>query len=197
MNNSELNNETELFGRIAEGDEAAFATVFHYYNKRLFPGVLKILKSQAEAEEVVQNTFLKLWLTRHQLPEIEKPGAWLSKIASNLALNALRDKANYKRHTELVGISDISEEAGLQRSLDAKELKLLITEAVAVLPAGRQQIFRMSRYEGLSRPEIAQKLGVTESTVKNQLTSSLKFIQEYLLKKHGIHLPLIIFLLFN
>ncbi len=164
---------------------------------RLFPAVLKILKSEVESEEIVQNTFLKLWMNRHQLPEIENPGAWLSKIASNLALNALRDKANYKRYKELAGNSDSSEEDGLQLSLDAKELKLLIAEAVAVLPASRQQIFKMSRYEGLSRQEIAQKLGVAESTVKNQLTSSLKFIQEYIVKKHGIYLPLIIFLLFN
>lgn len=197
MNNSGLHNESELFSRIAAGDETAFAAIFHYYNRRLFPGVVKILRSEAEAEEVVQNTFLKLWLNRHQLPEIEKPGAWLSKIASNFALNVLRNNANYKRHTELAGNSNHAEDDGLHRSLDAKELKGLIAEAVSELPAGRQLVFKMSRYEGLNRQEIAQKLGVTESTVKNQLTSSLKFIQNYLVKKHGIHLPLIIFLLFN
>ncbi|MBO9632380.1 MAG: RNA polymerase sigma-70 factor [Chitinophagaceae bacterium] len=196
MVHSELHNDKELFLLIAAGDETAFASIFHKYNVQLYPAVLKILKSQAEAEEIVQNTFLKLWLNRHQLPEVDSPGAWLTRIASNLALNALRDKATYHRHTAIAGQSMATEEGEPELHLNARELKNLISEAVELMPAARQQIFKMSRYEGLSRQEIAQQLGLAESTVKNQLTSSLKFIQEYLIKKHGIHLPLIIFLLF-
>jgi RNA polymerase sigma-70 factor (ECF subfamily) len=195
--NSDLHNDKQLFLQIADGDETAFATVFHKYNRQLFPAVLKILKSQAEAEETVQNTFLKLWLNRRQLPEIESPGAWLTRIASNLALNALRDKATYQRHTIIAGHSLAGDDDELERNLNARELKTLIAEAVEMMPAARQQVFKMSRNEGLNRQEIAQILGISESTVKNQLSSSLKFIQEYLVKKHGIHLPLIIFLLFN
>lgn len=197
LDNSVLYNENDLFSRIAEGDEAAFATIFHLYNMKLYPAVLKIVKSRAEAEEIIQNTFLKLWLNRHELPAIEKPGAWLSRIASNLALNALRDKANYRRYTTMAGHSMLTEENDIQLNLNARELKSLIAEAVEMMPAGRQQVFRMSRYEGLSRQEIAQKTGITESTVKNQLTSSLRFIQEYIVKKYGVHLPVIIFMLFK
>ncbi|RZS71062.1 RNA polymerase sigma factor [Pseudobacter ginsenosidimutans] len=197
MNTYDLHSDKELFSQIAEGDESAFATVFHKYNIQLFPGVLKVLKSQAEAEEIVQNTFLKLWLNRLQLPEIENPGAWLFRIASNLALNALRDKATYRHYTAAAGNSSPEGEPDALNEISTKELKSIIAEAVELMPTARQEVFRLSRYEGLSRQEIAQKLGIAESTVKNQLTSSLKFIQEFIGKKYGIHLPVIIFLLFK
>lgn len=196
MTEKQAHNERDLFEQIARGDENAYALIFHAYNARLYPAVLKIIKSPAQAEEIIQNTFLKLWLHRHRLPEIEKPGAWLFRIASNLALSTLRNEAVYHRHVQGAGTTLPAADEDLQLALDAKELKQLIAEAVDILPASRQQIFRLSRYDGLSREEIAQKLGITESTVKNQLTSSIKFIREYIVKKQGIHLPLVIFLLF-
>jgi RNA polymerase sigma-70 factor (family 1) len=184
--------DRELFTRIAGGDEDAFAMIFHEYNARLFPTVLKMVKSQTEAEEIIQNVFLRVWLKRDQLPEIEKPGAWLFRIASNLALSFLRDKATYWRHAAVAAPASEEDDEILQLSLDAKELRHLIAEAAGALPEARRQIFTLSRFEGLSRPEIAQQLGLAESTVKNQLTSSLRFIQEYIFKKYGIQLPLII-----
>lgn len=194
---SDSHNDKELFLQIADGNETAFATIFHKYNVQLYPAVMKILRNQEEAEEIIQNTFLKLWLKRHELPAIESPGGWLTRIASNLALNALRDKATYRKYTVIAGSSIAEDDDELEQSLNARELSSLINEAVAMMPAAKQQVFKMSRQNGLTRQEIAQQLGISEHTVKNQLSSSLKFIQEYLLKKHGIHLPLIIFLLFN
>lgn len=182
--------------QIAAGDENAFATIFHKYNRLLYPAIVKMVKSQTEAKEIVQNTFLRLWLNRQQLTEIESPGAWLNRVAANFALNSLRDRATYDRHILIAGQSMAADDDELELNLNARELKKLITEAVEVMPEGRQKVFTMSRYDGMSRHEIAQQLGISESTVKNQLSSSLKFIQEYLVKKHGIHLPLTIFLLF-
>lgn len=196
MNDKDLHTDRELFMQIAAGDENAFATIFHKYNRLLYPAIVKMVKSQTEAKEIVQNTFLKLWLNRQQLTEIEAPGAWLNRVAANFALNSLRDRATYDRHILIAGQSMAADDDELELNLNARELKKLITEAVEVMPEGRQKVFTMSRYDGMSRHEIAQQLGISESTVKNQLSSSLKFIQEYLVKKHGIHLPLTIFLLF-
>lgn len=196
MIDKELNNDRALFIQIADGDEDAFTTIFHRYNNLLYPAIIKIVKSNSEAKEIVQNTFLKLWLNRQELPAIESPGAWLTRVAANLALNSLRDKATYDRHLANAGQSMAAGDEELERNLNARELNNLIAEAVELMPAGRQKVFTMSRYEGMSRQEIAKQLGISESTVKNQLSSSLKFVQDYLVKKHGIYLPLTIFLLF-
>ena len=188
--------ELKLFKLIAEGNESAFSEVFHEYNSRLFMVVLKITKSESEAEEIIQNVFLKLWLNRHKLHEIENPGAWLYKVASNLALSFLRSKATQLRHEKVLQCRQLNLQDDIQLQLEAKEIKNLVSIAIEGLPPGRRELYILSRHEGLNRMEIASRLGITESTVKNQLGSALKFIQQYINQRNGVSLPVIVLLLF-
>ena len=188
--------ELKLFKLIAEGNERAFSEVFHEYNSRLFMVVLKITKSESEAEEIIQNVFLKLWLNRHKLHEIENPGAWLYKVASNLALSFLRSKATQLRHEKVLQCRQLNPQDDIQLQLEAKEIKNLVSTAIEGLPPGRREVYILSRHEGLNRMEIASRLGITESTVKNQLGSALKFIQQYINQRNGVSLPVIVLLLF-
>lgn len=188
--------ELNLFRLIAEGNEKAFSELFHEYNSRLFTVVLKITKSKGDAEEIIQNVFLKLWLNRHKLHEIENPGAWLYKVSSNLALSFLRSKASLLRHQKVMQFRHSNEPDDIQLELEAKEIKKLVSLAIEDLPAGRREIFKLSRNDGLNRMEIARKLGIAESTVKNQLGSALKFIQQYINQRNGVSLPVIILLFF-
>lgn len=184
--------EQLLFQRIAKGDEEAFATIFHDYTSRLFLIVVKLLKSESDAEEVIQNVFLKLWLQRENLPQIQNPGAWLNRLASNEALDFLRRKATRHKYLRTVDKAEANDDE-LHHALDAKELNRLIWEAVEKLPPARQEIFRLSRQEGKSRDEIAEQLGLSKHTVKNQMASALKFIQVYIEKNGGTYLPVVLF----
>lgn len=195
MESNTIQEEQRLFKQIADGNEMAFGTVFHKYNSRLFSVVLNITKSESEAEEIIQNVFLKLWLNRNTLNEIEKPSAWLYKVASNLALSFLRTKAVQMRHEKLLHWHQPVEQDEIQLELEAKELKIFVSQAVDNLPPGRREIYKLSRQHGLNRIEIARQLGITESTVKNQLGSALKFIHQYIIQKQGIYLPAIFFML--
>lgn len=189
MSATKVSEEKKLFLQIAEGDEVAFSAVFHEYNSKLFSVVLRITKSESEAEEIIQNVFLKLWLNRNMLTEIEKPGAWLYKIASNLALTFLRKKAVQHRYENTFQLQETSPQDEIQSSLDAKELNKCIYQAIENLPPGRREIYKLSRQQGLNRMEIARQMGIAESTVKNQLGSALKFIQQYINQQHGVYLP--------
>jgi RNA polymerase sigma-70 factor (family 1) len=180
--------EQELFSRIALGDEQAFGEIFHAYTARLFPTVIKIVKSEPEAEEIIQEVFLRLWLRRADLRNILNPGAWLHTVAANLSLTSLRRQAREHRRIALVTNDPVVEE-DLVSQLDMKQLKTMVEEAVSKLPPSRRAIFMLSRAEGLSRREIAGKLGISESTVKNQLTAALRFVQDYLDRKIGILVP--------
>ncbi len=188
--------ERDLFLQIAGGNETAFRKIFHIYNAKLFPAMLSLTKSEAEAEEIVQDVFLKLWLNRASLPEIENPGGWLYRIASNLALSSLRTKARNIKHSSVLQEGQTEADDSLELKLDASELNKLVAEAVEKLPSGRRQVFILSRVEGLNRKQISERMGLSESTVKNQLTSALKFIQAYIIKKRGVYLPVILFLPF-
>lgn len=176
-----------LFQQIATGDEAAFREIFQRYTPQLHPFALDIVKSDAVAKEIIQEVFLKLWLKRDSLTEIEKPSSWLYRITSNLSLNHFRRQQLELRVMETIQTDGGEEE--IENNFSAKELQSLIHEASQLLPFQRKKIFMLSREQGLSRKEVAQQLGISENTVRNQLGIALKHIQDYIIKHNGLYIP--------
>lgn len=176
--------DKELFLLISRGDEEAFTLLFHKYTPKLFPFVFKLTRSEHLAQEMIQETFLRLWVSRVDLVNIENPSAWIYRIASNLSINYLRNQNNRLRILQtlpIAGMQDTSEE-----KMDSKELEGIIRLAVNLLPEKRQEVYRLSREDGLSHQQIADKLNISINTVKNQIGSSLKFIQEFISKETGL-----------
>ena len=184
--------EKELFRRIADGDESAFAEIFHRYRSPLFNYGMKITKLQVAAEELVQECFLKLWLSRHNLSSIDNPSAYLHMMARNAGIDYLRRLSLDAALQQQVwaGLSHM-ENATLQK-VQVSEAQKLINEAVAQLPAQQRAVFMLSRYEGLSYEQIGLQLGIAGNTVKNHLVKALKFIRTYLGNKYGGPVILII-----
>lgn len=194
LNNTAQYTDTQLFSRIAAGDEEAFATLFHRYTARLFPFLISIVKSEADAREILQETFLKCWLSRDKLNGVDNPGAWLNTVATHSAYNYLRSRARYEKHLDnLAPMAEDTEE--IVHTLDVRYAQKAIARAVAQLPARRRQIFELSRNEGLSRKQIAERLQLSENTVRNQLMESLHFIQDYLRKNSDLSIPFVLLIL--
>ena len=186
--------DRDLFARIAGGDEDAFETVFHSYNKTLFTFILSLVKVDADAREIIQEVFLKLWLKRETLSEIDNPGGWLYTVAANTAYNFLKKEARYALRLKAVGEGNQMPLSDIHEAFDTRDVLAMIEEAVEKLPQRRRQVFRMSRMEGHSRKEIAEELGISENTVRNQLADSVKFIQDYIRKNGPLYLPAILIL---
>jgi RNA polymerase sigma-70 factor (family 1) len=185
-------NEKDLFRRIADGDESAFTEIFHRYKSPLFDYGMKITKSQVAAEELVQECFIKLWLSRQNLPSIENPIGYLHMMARNAGVDYLRRLSLDAGLQQKVwaGISE-TENPTLQK-VQVSETQRLIDEAVAQLPDQQRAVFMLSRYEGLNYEQIGLQLGIAGNTVKNHLVKALKFIREYLGNKYGSPVLLII-----
>jgi RNA polymerase sigma-70 factor (ECF subfamily) len=184
-------NEKLLFYQVATGDEQAFAILFDVFMPRLYPFIIKFTRSEIAAQEIIQETFIRVWLNRDKLSEIDNPGGWLYKVASNECYGYARKRAlNNKLFNALTPETDPA--TVTQEALELKELKALIHEAVNKLPAQRKKIYLMSRNQGQRIPEIATELGLSPNTVKNALVSSLKFIREYLAKNEIILLILML-----
>ena len=174
----------QLFLQVAEGDERAFGTLFDAFLPKLHPFILKFIKSEQAAQEIIQETFIRVWLSRDKLSDIDNPGGWLYKVASNECYSYLRKSAlNNKFFNPLT--FEPEPVNSTHESFALKELNRLIGEAINKLPAQRKRIYHMSRVEGKSIPEIAVVLNISPNTVKNTLVATLKFIREYLVK-YGI-----------
>jgi len=180
-----------LFQQIAEGDEGAFTELYHIYIPQLLPFVTAVVRSDAVADEVIQEVFLRLWIGRDKLPAIIEPRAWIFRIASNICFTHLKKSFKEKKYIDSLAGKNELEEDEVQEKTQANELVSLIRQAIHQLPAQRKKIYRMSREAGMTIPEIANELGLSASTVKNTLVTSLQFIREFLRQK-GYEVPIII-----
>lgn len=196
MTTGPLYDDISLFRRIAGGDEAAFEEVFHRYRHSLFDYAMAVTKIQAEAEELVQNCFLKLWTSRHLLAGVENPVAYLHRMARNAAIDYLRRlslnrEARSRAQGFLTGVEDTTTE-----SIDLNETQRILQQAIQQLTPHQRQVFLLSRYEGLNYEQIGERLGIAKNTVKNQLVTSLRHLREYLAQHYDkpVALVLIFFL---
>lgn len=178
--------ENYLFKQISVGKEKAFREIFHTYNAKLFPFILKLTHSETVAEDLVQEVFLRLWTNRYEVGRMEYPASWLYTVASNLSLSWLRAHAAELRRFQKLSVNKGAPQEQIIEHISAKEIQSLIWRAVALLPPKRQQIYKLSRERGLNHKEIAEQLELSPNTIKNQLISALKFIRNYLLHEGGI-----------
>jgi RNA polymerase sigma-70 factor (ECF subfamily) len=180
-----LTDEKNLLQQIAQGDEAAFSTLFYAYLDILQTFIMKLTRSATDTEEVVQETFMRLWMGRDKLAEVRSLHAWIYTIAANECYKFLKKRSSREQGLapiEKLGEADEGDDTVME-GLDLKEVHRLIVEAVSRLPAQRRRIYQMSRDEGMKIAEIGERLGISPNTVKNTLVMSLGFIRKYLAER--------------
>lgn len=188
-------NEKELLRKIATGDEKAFRTVYDAYFNRLSAYVFKLSKSETATEEIVQDVFTRLWQNTAAVQEAANYEAYLFTIARNRTFDYLRQLA---RETDLITL--LSEQvrespSAAEEKLRVDELHALIRQALEKLSKQKQMVFHLSRNEGLSHDEIAQRLNISKSTVKNHLSETLRHIRTHLSGHYDAELLLLLILL--
>ena len=174
--------DVQLFRLIAGGDEGAFRALFDKYRSKMYRYLEYILGKPAEAEECLQDVFLRLWVSRQRLDGVSHPEQYLYAMVRNRAYTAL----------ESIGRQTLLQQQLQQQQQHPKtteetvfynECKRLIDEAVNRLPPQRRIIYRMAKEQGLSRQEIARTLTISEHTVKNALGIAVQDIRAYLEEK--------------
>jgi RNA polymerase sigma-70 factor (family 1) len=172
--------DRELLQQVANGDISAFRQLFDGYKPRLFSFVLQMTHSRVDAEEIVQEVFAKLWESRIQLTAVEYPGKYIYTIARNKTLNHLTRLARDRKLLQQVWANLSQSDNPTEDILQAQESQRLINEAISRLSLQQQTIFQLSRDQGLTHDEIAARLGLSKSRVKNVLVEALKQIRAHL-----------------
>jgi len=183
VSNSEK--ERALISKIVEGDEQAFAVLFFKYLPVLQVFATKFTKSDDAAEEIIQDAFLRVWLNRDKLAEVENVKAYLYKYVSNECLSYLRQKLKADKMVDSFTAKQTDSHNNTVETINLNEVTKIIAAAIEKLPDQRRKIYQLSRRDGKTIPEIAEILRISPNTVKNALVSALKSIRIYL-DQHGI-----------
>ncbi len=173
-----LHTEKELVTRLKEGDSFAFEVLFYKYRNKVKGFAIKLVPAQIDPEEIVQEVFVKLWLKKEAVDPEKDFQSYLFSIAKHLVLDHLKSAVNRKLY--FVGEhfqQDVLADESIENSIteDAKEkLQKLINE----IPERRREIFLLSRFEGMSYKQIAERLNISENTVDSQIRNALSFLRK-------------------
>jgi RNA polymerase sigma-70 factor (family 1) len=181
--------QQQLLKQIANGDQVAFEQFYNIHWNRIYSLALTYLKSSVQAQDVVQEVFLKIWVKRQNLSHVENPASYVYIMGRNEIINALKKKISLDWLTE--------EQAELipdnfmlpHEEIDLKQLQQNIGRAIDNLPDRQKLIFKLSREQGLNHEQIAARLGIEKSTVKNHIVRALNTLRSNL-ELHGNNLLL-------
>jgi RNA polymerase sigma-70 factor (ECF subfamily) len=170
-----------LIAAVAKGDEAAFERLYAATRAKLFGVVLRILRRQDLAEEVIQEAYVKIWSSAGQFnPGLSSPITWMASIARNRAIDVVRKRTELSLEDEPWGavVAAATPDTQARRAI-YQELKRLL-ECVGRLEPDRQKLVLLAYYNGWSREQLAQKFETPVNTVKTWLRRSLLDIRECL-----------------
>lgn len=189
-------NDQNLVQLLQRGNVAAFDSLFDGYSQKLFGFALKYFKNETDAEELVQEVFVKVWENRQTLKSELSFKSFLFTIALNqirkhfnkkaVSLRYLESLQNEPEFAENHAIHEDDYESALQ------QIKLIIEQ----MPTRRREIFTKSKLEGKSSKEIAAELNISPGTVDNQVSEALQFIRSRL-NTENFSLLLFAFLFMN
>jgi len=168
---------------LKKGDIKAFDDLFSKYSSRLLSFSFKYLKSNEEAEEVVQEVFLYIWDKREGLKPEQSFNSYIFTIAYNIIRKYFLKKARDNSFKDDLIYSLLQPENKLDQVIDYKFLLEKVESYINALPKRRKEIFIKRKYEGLSVKQIAEELEISPNTVENQLASAQKQIQNELKKE--------------
>lgn len=187
-----LNDLNDIALKIRSGDERAFEQVFRMHYKGMCGYAKKYLTDIDEAEETVQEVFSNYWHKKENLEITGSLEAYLYRAVRNSCLNHLKHLRIRTQYAHAQEKPLREEENRASDAVVELELQQKIDDCIELLPAERQKIFKLSRFEGLKYQQIADQLGISVKTVENQMGKALKFLRENLSE----YLPLVLFVFY-
>ena len=175
-----INIDYLLLAELKNGNEKAFAQIFDKYHRLLYALAYRYLKSEGEAEDAVQYTFMKIWEQRESFDFQTGIRSLLFTILKNYVLNELRHrKIVYEKIYEM-SQSEINIEESFSMKFEEKDLKEHLYAAIKKLPTQRRNVCLLKIEDKLTNQEIADKMNISIPTVKSHYTQAIKTLRKIL-----------------
>lgn len=185
--------DEKLIAKFRDGDMIAFQKIYNSFCEPLYRFTYSYLKDSFEAEEIVQDVFLKVWEKRAEVDVQKSFKSYLYRITVNKIFNELKHrvvKQKYEQHALKFDHTTIETP---ESSIEFQELNTKLEQLLSKLPEQQRNIFIMSRWKGLPNAEIAENLNISIRTVENQIYRACKFVKLHLNDDYPLVILLIVF----
>jgi RNA polymerase sigma-70 factor (ECF subfamily) len=190
-------NENDLVARLNNSDGEAFEQLYQLYSGRLFGYLIKLVKSEVFAQELLQDTFIKLWNKRENINPEKSFRSYLFRIAENNVYDFFRKAARDKKLQEAIIKNACENYRHVEENLLTKENEQILQDAINLLPPKRRQIFQLIKIEERSYDEVSTLLNISASTINDHIVKASKAIREALKQYHAAELGLIFLFLLS
>lgn len=183
--------QQQLLNQLSQGDEPSFNALYKAYSRPLFLRVVNMIKSEDDAQEIIQELFIKLWQNRETIGTIKSFQSYIFTIANNLVYNYFRKINHNQALIQRLLLNAADHYLDGQELLENKEAAEIFQKAIHQLPPQCKQVFQLCKIEGKSHKEVAQLMGISMPTVNSHMTVAVKSIREYILKNQDVAILLV------
>jgi RNA polymerase sigma-70 factor (family 1) len=184
-------NEYEIVTRLKDSDHEAFEQLYQLYSSRLLGYLIKLVKSDLYAGEILQDTFIKLWYNRKNIDPNQSFRCYLFRIAENNVYDFFRKAARDKKLQAAIIKSACEHYQHVEENLFTKENEQILQDAINLLPHKRRQVFQLIKIEERSYDEVSALLNISASTINDHIVKASKSIRENLKRYHIAELSMI------
>lgn len=178
--------ESALVRAAADGDQFAYGRLYSFYYPQLYTSIAFMAQSHEDAQEIIHETFLKIWKAKESLVLVRSFEDYAYTLAKNLLFNLLKRKKLNERVMELLyHQSTVNSEPAPDQELLYKQYYQSAIEAINRLPEQKRRIFLLRTQEGLSLGEIAAEMGISVSAVKKHLYAAFDTVKDTLRQNTG------------
>ena len=177
--------DAELVRRIRAGETALFELVMRRYNQRLFRVLRALLRDETEAEDVLQDAYVRAYAHLGQLEQPERLASWLTHIAVHEAKARLRRRNRFVEAKEGPLRAVPSPSSDPEQEALGKQLQGVLISAIDELPVGYRTVFVLREVEGMSTAEVGDSLGLSDQAVKMRLHRARAMLREVIYDRIG------------
>jgi len=193
MDTKNFDHEYQALPYLAQGDLSAFNFIYRKYSEIVYANIFKYVKSESIAEDILQEVFLALWENRIKIKTDISIGGWLFTVSYNKSIAVLKKQLKAQIFAaETQNLQDSCFVMLENEEVEYQNKVSLLEEAVNCLPAHKQKVYRLNKFDNMKPEEISEELGLTVISVKYYIKQSTKQVKRYVQLKY----PTLIFAFF-